>query len=691
MPPLIETKFKALALLAIMALLGFLLQSFLAQTVLAIAVSPQLPRIYLDTTYVSSSGKSIYVHTGDDLQIALDQAEPGDEIVLDAGTSFVGSFKLPNKTGSSMITIRTSNIAGITPAGLRIDPSRSFAMPKIISPGKGLPALTTEAGAHNYRLIGIEFTKANPQAVSYELISLGTNDSTQISLASVPHDIILDRIYVHGDPASDLKRCVALNSAFSAVIDSYIADCHVVGQDAQAIGGFNGPGPFKIANNYLSGSGENVIFGGADPQIPNLVPADIEIRGNLVSKPLSWKGGTPHWSVKNLFELKNAQRVLIEGNVFENNWVDGQSGWAIVLTPRNQDGGCPWCIVSDVTFQNNIVRHSAAGINLLAQDNNHPSQVTSRIEIYNNVFDDINGAAWGGGNGAFLMMTSGGTSTGPNDVQIAHNTVLQTGTMIAAGDYISGQFIPKSNFVFTDNIALHNLYGVKGDNDGMDDITLGHYFPDAVFAGNNIVGGNPTNFKLYPGNFFPATLMDVGFANPAWDYHLTGSYKNKASDGTDVGANIDQINQAIAGNFTPSPVSVIPPINNPGSSSTPPMPISTHANGTLFKYASDATVYYLDNGVKRGFASESAFIARHFSFSQIITIPVSEQYASGSIMDLPDGVLIKGSSATVYLKEQGMLRAFTSASSFLNRGFSFFNVMTVADNDLARENSGPII
>jgi hypothetical protein len=42
--------------------------------------------------------------------------------------------------------------------------------------------------------------------------------------------------------------------------------------------------------------------------------------------------------VKNLFELKNAQRVLFEGNVLENVWgAFSQSGFAVLLTPANQD------------------------------------------------------------------------------------------------------------------------------------------------------------------------------------------------------------------------------------------------------------------------------------------------------------------------------------------------------------------
>ena len=45
----------------------------------------------------------------------------------------------------------------------------------------------------------------------------------------------------------------------------------------------------KIINNYFEGTGENILFGGADPRIDGLVPSDIEIRRNHFTKPTSWK------------------------------------------------------------------------------------------------------------------------------------------------------------------------------------------------------------------------------------------------------------------------------------------------------------------------------------------------------------------------------------------------------------------
>ena len=81
----------------------------------------------------------------------------------------------------------------------------------------------------------------------------------------------------------------ALNAAHVTIRDSYISDCKGVGMDTQAIGGWNGPGPYGIENNYLKAAGENVLFGGTDPAIPNLVPDGIAFRRNHVSRSSSWR------------------------------------------------------------------------------------------------------------------------------------------------------------------------------------------------------------------------------------------------------------------------------------------------------------------------------------------------------------------------------------------------------------------
>src|SRR5205807_5782910 len=63
-----------------------------------------------------------------------------------------------------------------------------------------------------------------------------------------------------------------------------------------------------------------------------LNPSDLELRGNYIYKPVAWR--TQSWSVKNILELKNAQRVVIDGNVLEHHWPAAQAGFSVLFTPR---------------------------------------------------------------------------------------------------------------------------------------------------------------------------------------------------------------------------------------------------------------------------------------------------------------------------------------------------------------------
>ena len=124
-----------------------------------------------------------------------------------------------------------------------------------------------------------------------DILQIGDGSSAQNSLAKVPHHIVLNHLYVHGDRLLGQKRCIALNAAAVTIRDSYIADCKAVGQDSQAIGGWNGPGPYTIENNYLEAAGENFLLGGADPAITNLVADGVDVPAQSSCRG-RWPGGT---------------------------------------------------------------------------------------------------------------------------------------------------------------------------------------------------------------------------------------------------------------------------------------------------------------------------------------------------------------------------------------------------------------
>jgi len=512
-----------------------------APAVVRAATLPELPRVYLDTTVIPPTGRILTVPAGGDVQGALNAAQSGDVVELQAGAAFLGSFSLPRRTG--WVTVRSSAWASLPPPGTRATPAHAPLMAKLDGGG----SVVLQGGSH-VRLIGLELTSATTGSI----VELGGADN-----------IVVDRSWIHGTPTGDVRHGIQANGSRIAVVDSAITDIHHRSADAQAIDAYDGWGPFKIVNNYLQASGENVLFGGWDPSTSGLVASDIEVRGNYFTKPLSWKADDPsyagtRWVVKNLFELKNAQRVVIDGNIFEYNWTQAdQGGFAILFTPRNQTGAAPWSTVQDVTFIHNIVRHSTAGVQLMGWDNLYPSQQLQRVLIQHNLFLNIGefpDSVYGVYTGMLFNVWDG-----PADLTIDHNTTFQTALPLYAMTHIASYW-PGTGFRYTNSIT----------NSAAGNWTtwLNTYFPGAVFTNDAMIGGTAGSYPA--GNFFPASLDSVGFANLAGgDYHLapTSPYKNAATDGKDPGADIDALTAATAsalsgggtgGGPAPSPVSVSP-------------------------------------------------------------------------------------------------------------------------------------
>jgi hypothetical protein len=283
-------------------------------------------------------------------------------------------------------------------------------------------------------------------------------------------------MYIHAQPATNISRCVALNSARTQVSDSYLTECHGKDFDSQAIWGGNGPGPFKIVNNTLMGAGENIMFGGSDPKIPGLVPSDIEIRGNYIHTPIAWKG---IWQRKNLLELKNASRVLIEGNVFDGSWSDAQTGWAIILKSANQSGGCRWCRTTDVTFRLNMVRNAGAGLNITGTgDNPNVDSATRRILIQQSVFDNLGVEPYRGDRRGFQFLS--------NSSDITVEQTVMAGNLNAALQLDNRR--PAQRLAFRDNVWVYGRYGAIASGRGSGTASLTAGAPGAVWDRMVFVG-----------------------------------------------------------------------------------------------------------------------------------------------------------------------------------------------------------
>jgi hypothetical protein len=551
------------------------------------ATLPELPRIYVDTTMPSTSvTKTVCAsgcnYTNDKLQQAIDDAQLGTTITLQPGVTYtpVGDlgFILKNKTsGSGWIIIKSANTDSALPrSGTRLTPAYASVMPKIARSSLGLYALSCERTAHHYRIIGVEFM--NTGNVDTRILGstfVACNSILETSLAMQSHHILFDRVYIHGPSAGGsvgVKFGIVFGGQHQGVIDSTIEDI-TYGSDAVTVISWVGAGPFVIKNNTLSSSGENIMFGGANTIITNLIPSDIEIRRNYIYKPLKWRdnpaynSGTNKIVVKNLSELKNAQRVLIDGNVFENMWPSGQPGFALTFTPRQGRSGVlanqPWTVVRDVTVTNNLFKSAANGIAISGRDIN--TTPGGRYLIKNNLFTKSGGYP---GTGILFQVLNG-----PFDVTIQHNTVASYAAATSVGTTLMFESEPMQRFVLQDNIFLARYYPFFAGSLGTCYAQyLGTVIPGYVWTNNVFAGPWPTPAGCASskspqgnGNAYPAGESSIGYVNLAGgNYSLaTGSlYKNAASDRTDIGVNWPALTAA-QGTSTitppPPPTTTVPP------------------------------------------------------------------------------------------------------------------------------------
>jgi hypothetical protein len=237
------------------------------------------------------SAATIVVPEGGDLQAAINASNCGDEIVLQAGATFAGNFILRYKgpcsgTDSDYITIRTSNLSGITPPGTRITPAQASSMPTVLA-NSSYPALEAEPNAHHYKLIGINFVNVGGAVFTPEIIILGKRSSGgDIPFSQHPHHIVFDRDWIHeatndtitpDSAATTSDRGMDINAT-----DITVTECRIAGFRAYIA--TNGPGsseasnailfPYSalrvnVANTYLEAWFSPIFFGGSGGETPN--------------------------------------------------------------------------------------------------------------------------------------------------------------------------------------------------------------------------------------------------------------------------------------------------------------------------------------------------------------------------------------------------------------------------------------
>jgi len=540
-------------------------------------ILPAPPQATVNATFPNTTGYTVTNVTPGQLQAAINNAScnpNGTVLQLPKGDVETGGFTLPLKTCASgqWIIITT---AGVTlPAqGTRLDPSLYVGQLARLTTAVPVAVVATVANVavNSYWLSGLELEQA-AVAASNEAVDIGYASATPSQL---PSNIVIDRCYIHGKASNQVSRLVNLNENNVAVVDSYLSEGHAIGFDAQGILTVSG-GPMLIQNNFIEGAGENIMFGGASngsSQPPyNNFSNDVTIRKNFIYKPVAWYVQNPaymgiRYTVKNLYEMKEGNRVLVQNNVLENNWGDAQAGEVALFQALIQSGLNS--VINDVAFTYNYAAHAAEGFVIAGNDPTlTPIDTTKRLHrllIQNNLLDDINAPVW---QGTYIGRFGYYLTGAPDAVTIDHNTIpfqAPPNLFVLFSDDTRA-----TSFYFTNNLNYApGGTGIAADGTAEGTPTIQAWLsgPPAGSVTQDILIG--ANCSKYPSSFScPATASAVGFANynngNGGDYTLcTGAGAPSAScagaspyaagqskacqANTNCGADVAGLNNGIAG------------------------------------------------------------------------------------------------------------------------------------------------
>jgi hypothetical protein len=476
------------------------------------AQTPQLPLTIPNSTYPTPTGQSTPVHSSDDIQSAIDAANCGDELVLDAGVTWQGNFTLPNKNCSGALNggwviVRTSGESSMPAQGTRATVSDLPYMATLCS-ANGEPVLAnitnsslTARAAAFYWFEGLEITLCSgADAVFWNAVlfymptgmSMPTGPPEDDTPGGMPHDIVFSHSYIHGVPNTDnMIRGLYLDGYNYTVIDSTVNNWQASSQDSQAFMMDCGTGDILIQNNDMEASADSMLI--AAPECAQ-VPGDITVFNNYFTKQTAWY---PQFILKNFVEFKNGQRILVTGNVMANGFAAAQDGAGVLINPRTWTGSeAPgtWAsvaLVSDVTATYNVIHDTGLGTDIASEDSYCTRAMncipSARVLFQNNLFYNIdlaNASDW-----CFQL-------DAPNELTIDHNTCVSANTF--------SQSLFVDTYPNTDTSVTNNIFSQDVGGQGVSGpaaIAL-----DSQFGDNS--GGVIENNGGYAPGWLTATLTE---------------------------------------------------------------------------------------------------------------------------------------------------------------------------------------
>lgn len=227
------------------------------------------------------------------------------------------------------------------------------------------------------------------------------DDGDQTGLFGESHIWFLQN-YIHADATESATATNKLASllrftgcSYCGAAFNYFDGVLSLGSESHLVTATWSPGPLKFVGNWFESSSVPLIFGGAATTLlPNENVYDVEMRRNRFTHSPLWMPLSGALAIKSSGEFKTCSRCLLDGNIFENaNTSGGQKGQGFTLTPRNTSGGALGenynNSINDITFTNNIIRHTVTGIETSSRSGSAGNGGGAAIPGYNWLFSNL--------------------------------------------------------------------------------------------------------------------------------------------------------------------------------------------------------------------------------------------------------------------------------------------------------------
>ena len=435
------------------------------------------------------------------LQAALEQAAVDcrlNEILVPAGFIANDPITVPARNCTNYVTVRVADLSNL-PENVRVTRADAPKLFKInarsASISRSHQAISISPNANYFRFIGVWIERSGD--FKNDIIAVDTYSLSQ------PSHMIFDRVLIDGN-GTETNRAFAPNGRYFSLLNSSILNIKAIGYESKAIGQWRGNGPLVVVNNRLEAASINSLIGGATVTSADQVLDGFDFRSNHVWKSPDWvvaDGVGKGYGVKNLFELKCGYNVSAIGNVFENNYQDGQSGEAILIKSSAQpEESNMYAEVRGLDFRNNKILNTRAGFNV----NGLQSWISPHPPYANHIFFTNNFWQERSGRGNLILT--------PDYFEINHNTFVGSpdkGSWAAIDlSYPEMGSRRGRGLKILNSVIFNGVYGAIFSSYGGGMRALDYGFEDWDVRGNLFSGVIP---NAYPsGNYFDESTASTG-------------------------------------------------------------------------------------------------------------------------------------------------------------------------------------